>query len=77
MHYMNDEQIKLYVVAHKDFDGLPEGRTVIGVGENRVLSVADVYDDCGDNIAQKKRQFLRVNRALLDLEKFRCRHCGA
>lgn len=54
---MNDEQIKLYVVAHKDFDGLPEGRTVIGVGENRAISVADVYDDCGDNIAQKTAVF--------------------
>lgn len=60
MYYMNDEQIKLYVVAHKDFDGLPEGRTVIGVGENRALSVADVYDDCGDNIAQKNGSFCEL-----------------
>lgn len=56
---LQDSNIQLFVVAHKEFDNMPSGRTVIGVGGNR-LEVADVYDNMGDNIAEKNASYCEL-----------------
>ena len=42
-------KITLYVVTHKDFLEKIVDRTVIGVGVNKKIEGADLYDNTGDN----------------------------
>jgi hypothetical protein len=57
---MNKKRIELYVVTHKEFDNVPEDRVVIGVGNNRCISVANIYDNNGDNIAYKNPYYCEL-----------------
>lgn len=52
--------IKIFVVTHKDVENLPSDRTVIGVGGNRNLKCADVFDNTGDNIESKNSSFCEL-----------------
>ena len=46
-------KITLYVVTHKKIERKILERTVIGVGENKNIEGADLYDNTGDNISEK------------------------
>lgn len=46
-------KITLYVVTHKKIERKIPERTVIGVGENKDIEGADLYDNTGDNISER------------------------
>ena len=78
--------IKLFVVTHKEVENLPSDRTVIGVGGNRNLKCAEVFDNTGDNIADKNSSFCELtalywiwkndNSDCAGLEHYRRFFCG-
>lgn len=52
--------IKLYIISHKEFDYIPQDRIVIGVGDNRNIQCANLYDNTGDNIAYKNESYCEL-----------------
>ncbi len=52
--------VSLYAVTHKEVENLPQDRIVIGVGGNRNLSCAKVYDNSGSNIAEKNANYCEL-----------------
>jgi hypothetical protein len=57
---MKEDKIELYVVTHKEFSKVLEDRIVIGVGSNKNISVANCYDNTGDNIADKNPNYCEL-----------------
>ncbi|MDE5545829.1 MAG: DUF4422 domain-containing protein [Anaeroplasmataceae bacterium] len=55
-----NEDIKLYVVTHKESQYLPKDRTFIGVGNNKDISNVHIYDNQGENIADKNSSFCEL-----------------
>lgn len=52
--------IKIFVVTHKEAENLPRDRVVIGVGGNRNLKCADIFDDRGETIGDKNASFCEL-----------------
>ena len=52
--------MKLFVVTHKVVNEIPEGRVLIGVGPNKPLENVEIYDDVGENIAQKNPNYCEL-----------------
>ena len=54
------EQLKLFVVAHKKTENVPAGRTLIGVGADGANIGADCSDGTGDNISSKNASYCEL-----------------
>lgn len=52
--------MKLFVVTHKAVQGIPNDRTLIGVGANRSIPNVEIYDNTGDNIADKNPNYCEL-----------------
>lgn len=53
-------KITVFTVTHKEVEGIPADRTVIGVGGNKNLKCAQLYDDTNENIAQKNSSYCEL-----------------
>lgn len=54
------DMLKLFVVTHKKVTSLPQGRTLIGVGQNSGECGAPFTDATGQNIADKNSSFCEL-----------------
>ena len=54
------DKITLYVVTHKDMEAVIPERTYIGVGNNKKINKVSLYDDTGDNIAEKNANYCEL-----------------
>lgn len=52
--------LKIYAVTHKEVDEFAAERTPIGVGANKNIKDVEIYDDTGDNIAEKNKSFCEL-----------------
>ena len=52
--------LKLYAVTHKQEKKYAKGRTLIGVGANKNILGVSVYDNTGDNIADKNKHYCEL-----------------
>lgn len=52
--------LKIYTVTHKSVEKFAKERTPIGVGENRNIENVTLYDNTGDNIAEKNKSFCEL-----------------
>ena len=52
--------LKIYSVTHKEVDNFAPERVPIGVGENREIKGVELYDNVGDNIAEKNKSFCEL-----------------
>lgn len=76
--------LKLFVVTHKSVCGIPDDRTIIGVGSKEIKDVS-LRDDTGDNIAFKNANYCELtalywmwknsNADILGLEHYRRFFC--
>ena len=55
-----NEDIKLFVVTHKESQYLPEDRVFIGVGNNKNISNVYIYDNQGEHISEKNFSFCEL-----------------
>lgn len=51
--------LKVYAITHKEYQFAKE-RTVIGVGANRSIEGVSLYDNAGENIADKNKSFCEL-----------------
>ena len=52
--------MKLFVVTHKAVQNIPADRTLIGVGANRSIPDVELFDNTGDNIAEKNANYCEL-----------------
>ncbi len=57
---MNDNELKIYAVTHKEVDFVAPERILIGVGKNKDMKGVSVYDSTGENIAEKNYCFCEL-----------------
>ena len=52
--------LKIYSVSHKEIDNFAPERVPLGVGENKNINGIEIYDNTGDNIAEKNKTFCEL-----------------